>query len=50
MILIEGEPRVLAAFPEDLSAKALKQLVDLGVEVRTGIHATNLSAEGLNLR
>src|ERR1700731_4356408 len=43
VILVEGEPRVLAAFPEDLSAKALKQLVDLGVEVRTGIHASNLS-------
>src|SRR3982074_247617 len=28
VILVEGEPRVLAAFPEDLSAKALKQLVD----------------------
>src|ERR1700716_3946441 len=36
VILVEGEPRVLAAFPEDLSAKALKQLVDRGVEVRTG--------------
>lgn len=47
VILIEGEPRVLASFPEDLSAKALKQLVDLGVEVRTGIHATNLSETGL---
>src|SRR6201993_3649737 len=35
VILIEGEPRVLATFPEDLSASALKQLVDLGVEVRT---------------
>jgi NADH dehydrogenase len=47
VILIEGEPRVLAGFPEDLSAKALKQLVDLGVEVRTGIHASNLTETGL---
>jgi NADH:ubiquinone reductase (H+-translocating) len=47
VILIEGEPRVLAGFPEDLSAKALKQLVALGVEVRTGIHATNLTEAGL---
>src|SRR5438046_5325864 len=47
VILIEGEPRLLAAFPEDLSASALKQLVDLGVEVRTGIHATNLTESGL---
>src|SRR2546426_5852273 len=49
VILIEGEPRLLAAFPEDLSASALKQLVDLGVEVRTGIHATNLTESGLQV-
>lgn len=33
VLLIEGSPRVLATFPEDLSAKALKQLKDIGVEV-----------------
>jgi NADH dehydrogenase len=49
IILVEGDPRVLASFPEDLSAKALKQLVDLGVEVRTGVHATNLSETGLQV-
>jgi len=47
VILIEGEPRLLAAFPEDLSASAMKQLVDLGVEVRTGARATNLTEAGL---
>jgi NADH dehydrogenase len=47
VILVEGEPRLLAAFPEDLSAKALKQLVDLGVEVHLGVHATNLTDDGL---
>ena len=49
VILVEGEPKVLAAFPEDLRDSAMKQLVDLGVEVRTGIHATNLSDEGLQV-
>jgi NADH dehydrogenase len=49
VILVEGDPRVLSAFPEDLQIKAMKQLVDLGVDVRTGIHATNLSAEGLQV-
>jgi len=49
VILVEGEPRVLAAFPEDLQISALKQLVDLGVEVRTGIHASNLSEQGLQV-
>ncbi|MFN2542281.1 MAG: NAD(P)/FAD-dependent oxidoreductase, partial [Chthoniobacterales bacterium] len=47
--LIEGEPRVLAAFPEDLQISAMKQLVELGVEVRTGVHATNLTEAGLNV-
>jgi NADH dehydrogenase len=49
VILVEGEPRILASFPEDLSAKALKQLVDLGVDVRTGVHATNLGETGLQV-
>jgi NADH dehydrogenase len=49
IILVEGDPRVLSAFPEDLQINAMKQLVDLGVEVRTGIHATNLSAEGVQI-
>jgi NADH dehydrogenase len=49
VILIEGEPRVLAAFPEDLQISAMKQLVDLGIDVRTGVHATNLSEQGLQV-
>src|SRR5256885_13611573 len=49
VILIEADPRLLASFPEDLSASAKKQLADLGVEVRTGIHATNLSEQGLQV-
>src|SRR6266581_568411 len=49
VILVEAEPRVLAAFPEDLSASAMKQLQQLGVEVRTGVHAKNLTEAGLEL-
>lgn len=49
VILVEGEPRVLAGFPEDLSASALKQLQQLGVEVRTGVHAKNLADAGLEV-
>src|SRR5881409_743846 len=49
VILVESEPRVLAAFPEDLQISAMRQLVDLGVEVRAGIHATNLSEQGLQV-
>ena len=36
VIIIEGSPRILAAYPEDLSKKAVQQLQQLGVEVRTG--------------
>src|SRR5881398_1792162 len=49
VILIEGEPRLLAAYPEDLSASAKKQLMDLGVEVRTGARATNLTEAGVQV-
>ncbi len=49
VILVEGEPKVLASYPEDLRDSAMKQLADLGVEVRTGIHATNLSEQGLQV-
>ena len=49
VILIEGEPRLLAGFPGDLSASALKQLVDLGVEVRVGARATNLTEAGVQI-
>ncbi|HEX4667923.1 MAG TPA: NAD(P)/FAD-dependent oxidoreductase [Chthoniobacterales bacterium] len=47
VILVEGDKRVLSAYPEDLSASALKQLQELGVEVITGTHATNLTDDGL---
>src|SRR5256714_2496478 len=38
VILVEGEPKVLASYPDDLRDSAMKQLADLGIEVRTGIH------------
>lgn len=34
IILVEGGPRLLPAFPEDLSEKAREALTELGVEVR----------------
>jgi NADH dehydrogenase len=49
VVLVEGEQRVLSSFPEDLSASAMKQLKDLGVEVRTGTHAGSLTEEGLRV-
>jgi NADH dehydrogenase len=49
VVLVEGEQRVLSSFPEDLSVSAMKQLKQLGVEVRTGVHATNLTDAGLEI-
>jgi NADH dehydrogenase len=49
VVLVEGDQRVLSGFPEDLSVKAMEQLKELGVEVHTGIHATNLTEEGLQV-
>jgi NADH dehydrogenase len=49
VILVEGEKRVLSGFPEDLSASARRQLEELGVEVMTGVHAENLTEEGVEV-
>jgi NADH dehydrogenase len=43
VILLEGGPRVLASYPEDLSRSAEKQLRDLGVEVRTNAMVTEIA-------
>jgi NADH dehydrogenase len=40
IFLIEGGPRILPAFPEDLSASAQRQLAKLGVEVRLNTKVT----------
>jgi NADH dehydrogenase len=42
VILLEGGPRVLPTFPEDLSSKAVEQLEDLGVEVRVNSLVTGI--------
>jgi len=42
VLLIEGGPRILAAYPEDLSKKAVEQLNALGVEVHTGVQVTDV--------
>ena len=49
VILIEGTPRLLSAYPKDLSESARKQLLELGVEVRTNARVTNVTEEGVQL-
>jgi len=47
VILLEGGPRVLATYPEDLSASAERQLKSMGVEVRTSAMVTNLEPDAV---
>ena len=49
VMLLEAGPRVLATFPEALSAKATAQLSRLGVDVRTGVPVAGIDAEGFTL-
>jgi NADH dehydrogenase len=47
VVLIEAGPRVLAGFPDDLSAYAQRSLESLGVEVVLGQPVTECSADGV---
>jgi NADH dehydrogenase len=49
VILLEGGPRILAAYPPDLSASAQRALEQLGVQVRTGAIATDVTAESVRV-
>jgi NADH dehydrogenase len=47
ILLIEGEDRVLPPFPPDLSAKAEKQLIGLGVRSLTSARVTDIDQDGV---
>lgn len=47
VILIEAGPRVLATMPEDLSNDAVRQLHDLGVEIRTNSKVLDVNEDGI---
>jgi len=49
VILIEAGPRVLPALHEDSSARALRQLRTLNVEVRLGAPVTQVLADGVEV-
>jgi NADH dehydrogenase len=48
IILLEGAPRVLGTFTEDLSKRAKEQLEMLGAEVLAGAKVTNITAFGIH--
>src|SRR5215475_7002624 len=47
IILIDGAPRVLMGFPEDLAEKATRLLGRLGVQVRSGVMVKEINREGV---
>lgn len=49
VILVEGQPRPLTMFREDLSAQACKDLERLGVELRMGVQVKAVSADEVEL-
>jgi len=49
VILVQSGPRILPAFPEELSAKAMQSLEELGVEIRTGGRVTEIAQEHVRI-
>jgi NADH dehydrogenase len=49
IILLDGAPRALMPFPQDLAEKATRSLAKLGVEVRTGAMVKDVDKEGLTI-
>jgi NADH dehydrogenase len=47
VILVEGGPRMLPSFPEDLSQRARRDLEELGVQCRTGAKVTRVTREAV---
>ena len=50
IVILDGSPRVLPNFPEDLSARAEKSLLRLGVRVRNGVQVVGVDANGVSFR
>ena len=46
VLLVEAGPRVLATFPEQLSARSQRDLEQLGVEVRTNARVSDIDDQG----
>ena len=47
VILVEGGPRILPTFAESLSARATRDLAELGVEIRTNALVTRVDGDGV---
>jgi NADH dehydrogenase len=50
ILILDGAPRLLTAYPEDLSKKAEYYLLRMGVRVRSGVRVTKVDANGVDFR
>lgn len=50
IILLDGAPRLLMPFPEDLARKAEQSLARLGVQARMGARVTQVDRDGVDLQ
>ncbi len=50
ILVLDGGPRVLSSYPEDLSLKAEKQLIKLNARVRTGLIVTDVDENGVTVK
>jgi NADH dehydrogenase len=48
--LLDGAPRVLMSFPEDLAEKATRSLTRLGVTLRCGAAVRDINSEGVTIK
>src|SRR5262245_53315 len=50
IVLMDGGPRILPAFPPELSEKAMSSLKRLGVQVKTGVLVKDIDKEGVTVQ
>ncbi len=50
IVILEGGPRILPAFPEKLAQSAARDLTRLGVEIRTSCLVTDINPTGATVR
>ena len=49
IVLMDGAPRILMPFPEDLARKAVGSLTKLGVQVKTGAMVKSIERDGVTV-
>ena len=50
ILILDGSPRLLTSYPEDLSARAEESLLRLGVRVRTGVRVEDVQSDGVTFK